>query len=120
MARYIQYKNGIFGHRYRGYYIIRPKERDVKAFCVMDRDKNIIKDNLLDYDDCEWEIDKLTASPLRKAGMKKLYSEEIYRLNRYFAFLDDKRSEGTITPKESVTLYWVSKIRDRKCKNRAY
>ena len=60
MAKYRQYKNGIFGHRHNGYYIIKGEKKG--NFSIKDKDGNLVKENIYDYDDAEWIIDKMTVS----------------------------------------------------------
>ena len=55
MARYREYKNGIFGHRYNGFYIIRGESKG--NFKIVDKDNKDVLTGLLDFEDCAWQID---------------------------------------------------------------
>lgn len=119
MAKMRKYKNGIFGHRYNGYYITREEYindagKKKMKFAVIDEDRNVLIKDLADIWDAEWEIDKMTASPKKLELMKELYNCEIYVLTKYFSIFLDKELEGTIRPEEKEFLYWVEKIRIRK------
>ena len=65
MARYRTYKNGIFGHKHNGYYIIRGKKGE---FSIQDEAGKTVMDKLYDFTDAEWEIDKMTESKMSKFG----------------------------------------------------
>ena len=82
MARYRTYKNGITGHRYKGYYIIKGSEKG--KYAIWREDKSVFKDNVLDYDECEWIIDKETATPEVMNILEGLYKKEIVELSALF------------------------------------
>ena len=44
MAKYRTYKNGITGHRYKGYYIIKGETKG--KFAIWNEDKTVFKDNI--------------------------------------------------------------------------
>ena len=118
MARYRTYKNGIVGHRYKGYYIIRGAEKG--KFQIWNEDKSIYKDNIYDYEECEWIIDKDTATADEKEMIKKLYGMEIYKLSALLIELM-KKKEGQGLDSEKKALYeWVGKVRGRKAKDRGF
>ncbi len=113
MARYRQYKNGVYGHRYKGYYIV--KKDGKKNFDVLNEDAETVCDDLQSYWDCVWEIDKLTAGKSELKIVKKLYGEDLFRLNEFFLELMEKESSPDgITPEERVTFEWIKKVRTRK------
>ena len=119
MARYRTYKNGITGHRYKGYYIIRGEKKGLFEIC--DEDKEVIQDEILDYDECEWIIDKITADHETEVLMKMLYDKEIYELSALFVELIQKKDrEGTLDSKSEGLYTWVEKIRKRKAEDRCF
>lgn len=119
MARYRTYKNGIHGHRYKGYYIIKGDSKG--KFEIWNEDKTVFKNNLYDYDDCEWAIDKETADKDTALMIKMLYDKEIFELSEMFLDLIGKKErEKELSPKDLNLYDWVEKIRKRKAEDRAY
>lgn len=119
MAKFRIYKNGIEGHRYKGYYITRnnnSKVRGSKLYGIVDDEKNIILQNEPLYINCEWEIDKMTASDNVMELYKALYDKEIYELQRMIIHYSTLEEEGTINELEMQMYEIVEKIRDRKVK----
>lgn len=117
MARYRQYKNGIFGHRYKKRYIIRGEKG---GFSVVDENKNVLAENLEDFDDCEWFIDKMAATNIQKNRMKSLYDEEIYQLSNTLIELMEKKNSMGLSDEEEELYDMVGKVRKRKTKERAF
>ena len=117
MATYRTYSNGITGHRYKGYYIIKGEKG---KFAIWNEDKSVFKDSIYDYNDCEWEIDKATADPDTLALMKRLYDKEIYELSEAFVKLMQKSWESPLTEEEKIFYKWVEKIRARKASEREF
>ena len=103
MAKYRTYKNGITGHRYKGYYIIKGETKG--KFAIWNEDKTVFKDNIYDYEDCEWIIDKETVDHSDMVMIKMLYEKEIHELSAL----------------KSQNLYnWVEKVRKRKAEDREF
>lgn len=118
MAKYRTYKNGIFGHRYKGYYIIRGESKGL--FKILDEAGHVIFDSMLDFDDCTWQIDKMTAPADQIKMMKELYFKDLFFLNSLFIELMMKKEQGNLDEKSEILYCWVDKIRDRKIKERNY
>lgn len=118
MARYRQYKNGIFGHKYKQYYIIRGEKKG--AFSIMDENKNVVADGLEDFDDCEWYIDKTTATEDEIKLMKSLYDKEIFQLSSTLMELMEKNGSEGLSDEEEELYELVGKVRKRKTKERAF
>ena len=116
MAKYRTYRNGIFGHRYKGFYIIRGKEKGF--FQIWKDDKSVYRDRVYDYDDCEWIIDKATASKEEMLTIKKLYGMEIYQLSSLFVELMQKKEHEGLETKSKDLYKWVEKVRKRKAEDR--
>lgn len=116
MARYRTYKNGITGHRYRGYYIIRGEEKGL--YQVWNEDKSVYQDNIRDYDECEWIIDKVAASDDELLMIKQLYGMEIYQLSALFVELMQKKEREGLDQKSKVLYKLVEKVRKRKVEDR--
>lgn len=118
MARYRTYKNGITGHRYNGYYIIKG---DAKGrFAIWNEDKTVFKDNIYDYEECEWIIDKQTADIENLNIIKLLYEKEIYQLSSLFVKLIQKKEQEGLNSKDENLYNWVEKVRRRKADNRQF
>ncbi len=121
MAKFRMYKNGLFGHRYKKYYITRNEsENGDKIYAVLDSEKNVVRDGLLNYWDAEWEIDKETATPELLNTLKELYQEELYVLGDMLTQLMEKENSIGLDPDEKELYAWVKKIRSRKAENKAY
>lgn len=118
MARYRTYKNGITGHRYKGYYIIKGETKG--TFAIWNKDKSVFKDNILDYEECEWIIDKATASPTLYKLLKKLYEKEIFLLTGIMLELIQKKDKPEYSAKDKELYDWVVKIRKRKVEDRLF
>lgn len=118
MARYRMYKNGIEGHRYQGYYIIRGDSKG--TFQIWNEDRSVYKDNLYDYDECEWIIDKDTATEEELSMMKQLYEMELYQLSALFVELMKKKETEKLEQKSAALYKLVGKVRKRKAEDRAF
>ena len=119
MARYRTYKNGITGHRYKGYYIIKGEKKG--QFAIWKEDRSVLKDNLYDFEECEWTIDKETADHDTLVMLKMLYEKEIYELSALFVELMQKRErQGTLEEKSANLYDWVEKVRRRKAEDREF
>ena len=117
MAKFREYKNGIVGHRHKGYYIIRNnnnQSKNGKLYKVIDENRNIIMDNNPDYSNCEWYIDKLVASSEEIEVYKRLYECDIAQLQRMCMSYSQKTEDGSIKKDEKVLYKMILKIRDRK------
>lgn len=119
MARYRTYKNGIFGHRYKGFYIIRGEKKG--RFEIWNEDKTVYRDGMYDYEDCEWFIDKETADEETMLMIKQLYDMEIYKLSELFVELMQKNErEGKLDPKNKKLYDLTEKVRWRKAGDREF
>ena len=119
MARYRTYKNGITGHRYKGFYIIKGEKKG--SYAIWDENKEIITDHVYDFEDCEWLIDKKTCSKEDLEIIEKLYDMEIFQLSAMFVDLMNKREQrGSLDPDDARLYEWCQKVRSRKTKDRAY
>ena len=119
MARYRTYKNGINGHRYNGYYIIKGETRG--GFAILNDDKTIFKDNIYDFEECLWIIDKATCGEANMSIIKQLYSMEIYQLSTLFVELMQKKErQGGLEPKSANLYKWCEKVRKRKVDDRLF
>ncbi len=103
---YRRYKNGIYGLKYRGLYII-PIDDDK---CQVINDKTfLIIDDLDDRMDAIWEIEKRVASEKEEELLEFLYSKTIPELTSYMVEYFGKKD------KESKYIYRMANlIRDRK------
>lgn len=115
MARWRTYKNGIHGHRYKGLYIINGKKG---KYAIWDEDRTVVEENISDYDECEWIIDKKKASNEEKGIIDKLYDYEIYRLSALLVDMINKKGKGQWNQEDEQLYKWVTKIRKRKAEDR--
>ena len=118
MARYRTYKNGITGHKYKGYYIIKGENKG--QFAIWREDKSVFKDGIYDLNECEWIIDKETADEKTLKLIKDLYSKEIFELSGMFVQLMQKSWDKPLTEEEKYLYGWVEKVRARKAGDREY
>ena len=119
MAKYRTYSNGIFGHKYKGYYIIRGEKKG--QYAIWNEDKTVFKNNIFDYDECEWIIDKETADQSTLTTLKLLYKKEIHELvELYLELMDKNEKNGRLNPESKKLFEWTDKIRRRKSKNREF
>ncbi len=119
MGKYRTYKNGITGHRYKGYYIIKGEEKG--KFAIWNEDKTVFQDNILDYDECEWIIDKETADRSTTIMLEMLYEKDIFELNGLaLEIMCKKDRQGTLEPKSQNLYDWTIKVRNRKVKQRKF
>lgn len=118
MAMYRTYKNGITGHKYNGYYIIKGESKG--TFAVWNEDKTVFRDNILDYDECEWIIDKETADSEKYDMIKQLYEKEIYQLSALMVELIQKKDRQGLDAKSKDIFKWIVKIRKRKAEDRQF
>lgn len=120
MARFRTYKNGIFGHRYKDLYIVRDIKDGKKNYSVIDSSQNAISGPFSSYWDCEWDIDKRTASPELQSILKSLYDEDFASLSKMYALLLSKQSSGEISREESEFFEWVKKVRSRRADSKSF
>ena len=120
MAQYRKYKNGIYGHRYKGNYIVKDESSGKKIFSILNPDKEVLADNIENYYDAEWEIDKMTETQEKLKILQDLYNEEIYMLSKFLVELMEKDNKEGLNPDEKEFYEWVKKIRKRKAENRPY
>lgn len=117
MAKFRTYKNGIFGHKYKGYYILRNnanQSRKDKLYWIVDEDGNIVYEKNPEYSECEWYLDKLTATKEEMDVYSTLYECDIPQLHRMCSAYSIKTEEKTITKEEKKLYKIILKIRDRK------
>lgn len=117
MARYRTYKNGIYGHRYKDYYIIKGEKHH---FSILDKNGNVYQENVFDFEECEWIIDKAAASENDLIMIQLLYQKEIYQLSALFVELMQKKQRDKFNQEEESLYKWVEKVRKRKAEDRTY
>ena len=115
MSKYRQYKNGIYGIRYNGYYIVPEGEGRKKAgFHVVDSNKELKFDSQSSIEDCKWLINIEQANAAEKALIRKLYSMEIIDLTILFSQLLERGDD--LNEKEQMLNKWLEMVRDRKAR----
>lgn len=115
MSKYRKYKNGIYGIRYNGYYIIPEGEgRKKTGYHVIDSSQNIIFDTQKSIEDCRWLIDVSLATKEEKDLIKKLYALEIIDLSILYTQLLERKKERPLNPKELMMEKWLDPVRGRK------
>ena len=118
MARYRTYWNGITGCRYKGCYILKGNKKG--EFSILAEDGSPLKAGIYDFEDCQWEIDKMTASQEGLAQMEGLYGKQFHELAAILADLGEKAAAGSLTPAEGLLLQFAETIRSRKAKDRPF
>lgn len=115
MSKYRQYKNGIYGIRYNGYYIVPEGEgRKKTGFHVVDSEGVLKYGSQPSIDDCKWLINAGQATEAEKALVKKLYSMEIIDLTILLSQLMERGDE--LNEKEKMLDKWLEMVRDRKAR----
>ena len=116
MSKYRKYKNGIYGIRHNGYYIVPESEgRRKTGFHVVDGDGELRYDTQQSIDDCKWLINVEQATDAEKALVKRLYSMEIIDLTILLSQLLEKGDE--LNEKEKLLDKWLEPVRDRKARD---
>jgi len=118
MARYREYKNGIFGHRYNGLFVIRGESKG--EFKIVDKDNKDVLTGLLDFDECIWQIDKLTASEDDLAIIRSLYDKDLFQLSSLYMDLHQKNLSGSLDERSKALYKWTEKVRNRKDEDREF
>lgn len=80
----------------------------------------MFQDHIYDYDECEWIIDKATASDETMSIIKQLYGMEIYQLSSLLVELMQKKEQAGLDTKNAELYKWVEKIRKRKAEDRLF
>ncbi len=115
MSKYRNYKNGIYGIRYNGFYIVPEGEgRRKTGFHVVDSNNKRLFDSQESVDDCKWLINTVQATEAEKMLVKKLYSMEIIDLTILFSQLLERGEE--LNEKEKMLNKWLEMVRDRKAR----
>lgn len=120
MAKFRTYKNGINGHRYKKYYIIRNHRQNTKKdklYGVIDEKGELLFKDSPSFEDCEWFIDKLTATEEEMKLYHTLYDCDIAKLHRMAAKYSGKTEDGTIQDDEKILYNLIMKIIGRKIKD---
>lgn len=116
--KYRTYKNGITGHRYKRYYIANQGRKD---YSVLDPSGEMVRSKLLSYEDAEWEIDKITATPVERQVMEKLYKEDINTLQGLLIKAIEKQNDPVAnSPENTLFVNMVTKIRTRKTEGKEF
>lgn len=79
MGAYRKYKNGVYGIRYKGYYISRVA---AKKFDILDEELTPVMTGIVSEDECRWNIYKLASDEKVIKSMKVLYEKS-------FPYLDE-------------------------------
>ena len=116
MGRYRTYKNGIYGHRHNGYYVVMGKEGK-GDFSILNSKGEIVKEKVYDFEEGIWIIDKMTVSDYELSMMKQLYTYQIFELSKLFLELvkEEERDE-----KSKLLYKWCNVNRKRKIEEREF
>ena len=116
MSKYRKYKNGIYGIRHNGYYIVPEGEgRRKTGFHVVDGYGELKYDTQYSIYYCKWLINVEQATDAEKALVKRLYSMEIIDLTILLSQLLEKGDE--LNEKEKLLDKWLEPVRDRKARD---
>lgn len=117
MSKFRTYKNGVYGSKYHGCYIIPDEKGNRKTtFTIKDEDLNVIREKVEDYDESKWVIDIENADMKDLVMVKKLYQLEIYELTRLLMELMEKGDD--LTENEKILDKWLQQVRIRKSKGK--
>ena len=115
MSKYRQYKNGIYGIRYNGYYIVPEGEgRKKTGFHVVESNKELKFETQPSIEDCKWLINIEKANEAEKKLIRKLYSMEIIDLTILLSQLLERGED--LNEKEQMLNKWLEMVRDRKAR----
>ena len=113
MGKFRTYKNGLYGARYNGCYIL-PQDKGAKnkSFTIVDSDMAVIRENVDDFDECKWIIDLTYASEKDILMIKKLYGLEIIELTQLVTELMKKGED--LNENEKLLDKRFDQVRTRK------
>lgn len=117
MALYREYKNGIYGRRYKKLYIVKEEG----GYCIY-KDKDVLAtdEKFVEMSEAEWWIDKEVASEEELELMRALYDKEIYILSDLmFRYMEVKNTKG-LSKAQKNEYELIATIRGRKAKDKAF
>ncbi len=114
MALYRQYKNGIYAKKYKGYFIVPPKDNTNKVWKIMDLDLKEVVKGIPSLYDAIWETDKLAADEEELLAMYQLYQKTLQELEILIAELTFEKTHNGLSEAEVKVLDYAGKILDRK------
>ncbi len=114
MASYRLYKNGLYAKKYKGYFIVPPKDNTKKVWTVMDLDKVVVIENIPSLYDAFWEVDKLAADEEELLAMYQLYQKTLQELEILMAELTFEKTHNGLSEAEVKVMDYAAKILDRK------
>ena len=121
MARYRLYTNGIYGKRYKNFYICMDKDAENGSkYYVVDEHKETVADRADSFEDAMWEIDKMVMHEGEVDVVMGLFEEDLNMLNKTIIQLIRKKDDGVIKPEELILLDWAQKVRDRKNREKGF
>jgi hypothetical protein len=119
MAKYRLYKNGIYGHRYRDFYIVPCGEDDTLRILTDAGEPFAL--GLHDLEDCEWFIDLVRSDSKIRDSFEKAYTLDIGQLNCAIAHLTAKKLENGFLPAaDEDALTRLLEMKRRKAKNKPF
>ena len=113
MATYRKYKNGIYGRKYKGFYI----EKREDGFAIISDDGIEASEKIPDYNEAEWIVDRFTMTDEERVMVQLLYSKEIYEINAILAELMDQKS---MDERDKELYNWCVKVRKRKAERKEF
>ncbi len=114
MATYRTYKNGIYGKKYKKYYIVPSIGSDNKYWNIVDEKQSILLDHLSTLYDAIWECDKLCATEDEMRAIHLLYQQNIPALTDLISSMETENHVNGLSANEQMMLDFARKIRDRK------
>lgn len=114
MALYRQYKNGLYAKKYKGYYIVPPKDNENKVWKIYDLDLILLKNDIPSYYDAVWETDKLAATEEEQLAIDQLYQQSMPELEELTFRLSTEKTATGLSMAEEKVLDFAVKVLNRK------
>ncbi len=114
MALYRTYKNGLYAKKYKGYYIVPPKDVENKTWKLLDLELNEVKSGIPSYYDAVWETDKLAADDDETRTIYLLFQKSIPELENIMTDLNDEKQRNGLSQAEEIVMDYTLKVINRK------
>ena len=114
MATYRTYKNGIYGKKYKKYYIVPPKNSEEKIWSVVNEKNDVMKSGIHSFYDAIWEIDKLCATEDEMRAINLLYQQDVPSLVNMIELMGAESRLNGLSANEQMMYDFAIKVRERK------
>ena len=114
MALYRQYKNGLYAKKYKGYFIVPPKDNENRVWRIYDLDLVLLKTSIPSYYDAIWEVDKMAATEEELLAIDQLYQQSMPELEELTFRLSNEKTITGLSVAEEKVLDFAVKVLNRK------